>query len=395
MPTGAERSFRSCYIPGHLDLGNRPRNYRQTPAHLGGANPAPGGEITVPSHLDLARDNHSDHAACATSSRRPPGSSAPSNRALGSEARQARLRPGLEPLVRLKTGAKAGFPRFPAKARFDSAEFRVGDGLTLRKSKRLGIVGIPGEIKVRWHRDLPPGAKVGAAVVSRSCGKWYVCFQIEVPDVAAPERPFAPVGIDLGLTSLVALSNGETVQTPQHTAKAAKTLRRAQRAVARKKRHSRHQRKAKLRVAQLSARVAAQRRDFSHKLSRSLVDRFTHLAFEDLNIIGLARGMLAKSVHNAAWNTLVQHVQYKAACAGSVVGLVDPRGTSQTCPQCNAVAAKTLAQREHRCDCGRALDRDVAAAQVVVAAGDLRAGNRPSSDKAADCRTPHLRSRLL
>jgi putative transposase len=267
---------------------------------------------------------------------------------------------------RLKTGAKAGFPRFRAKARFDSAEFRLGDGLTLRKSKRLGIVGIPGEIKVRWHRDLPPGAKVGAAVVSRSCGKWYVCFQIEVPDVAAPERPFAPVGIDLGLTSLVALSNGETVQTPQHTAKAAKALRRAQRAVARKKRHSRRQRKAKLRVAQLSARVAAQRRDFSHKLSRSLVDRFTHLAFEDLNITGLARGMLAKSVHNAAWNTLVQHVQYKAACAGSVVGLVDPRGTSQTCPQCNAVAAKTLAQREHRCDCGCVLDRDVAAAQVVL-----------------------------
>lgn len=203
-------------------------------------------------------------------------------------------------------------------------------------------------------------------MVSRSCGKWSVWFQIEVPDVAAPERPVAPVGIDLGLTSLVALSTGETVQTPQNTAKAAKALRRAQRAVARKKRHSHRQRKAQLRGAQLSARVAAQRRDFSHQLSRSLVDRFTHLAFEDLNITGLARGMLAKSVHNAAWNTLVQHVQYKAACAGSVVGLVDPRGTSQTCSQCHAVAAKTLAQRQHRCDCGCALDRGVAAAQIVL-----------------------------
>jgi putative transposase len=267
---------------------------------------------------------------------------------------------------RLKTKAKAGFPRFRPQSRFDSADFRVGDGLTIRRRKRLGIVGVPGEVKVKWHRNLPPGSKVGAAVVSRSCGKWYVCFQIEVPDAVAPERVFAPVGIDLGLTSLVALSTAEKVLTPQHTAKAAKALRRAQRTVARRERHSRRQRKAKLRMARLSARVAAQRRDFSHKLSRSLVDCFTHLAFEDLNITGLARGMLAKSVHNAAWNTLVQHVQYKAASAGSVVELVDPRGTSQTCPQCQAVAAKTLAQRAHRCDCGCVLDRDVAAAQIVL-----------------------------
>jgi putative transposase len=163
---------------------------------------------------------------------------------------------------------RAGFPRFRARSRFDSADFRVGDGLTIRKGKRLGIVGIPGEIKVRWHRALPPDAKVGAAVMSRSCGKWFACFQIEVPDAAPEPRPFAPVGVDLGLASLVALSTGETVPAPRHTAKAAKALRIAQRTVARRTRHSRRQRKAKASVARLSARVAAQRRDFSHKLSR-------------------------------------------------------------------------------------------------------------------------------
>ena len=40
---------------------------------------------------------------------------------------------------RIKRSSKAGFPRFRAKSMFDSADFRVGDGLTLRKSKRLGI----------------------------------------------------------------------------------------------------------------------------------------------------------------------------------------------------------------------------------------------------------------
>lgn len=267
---------------------------------------------------------------------------------------------------RIKRGAKPGFPRFRAKARFDSADMRVGDGLTIRKSKRLGIVGIPGEIKVRWHRDIPADAKLGAAVVSRKCGKWFVCFQIELPDAGPVERLFSPVGIDMGLTSLVALSTGETVATPQFTKDAAMALRRAQRAVARKRRHSKRHRKAKLRVARLYARIASRRRDFSHKLSRTLVDAHSHLAFEDLNIKGLAAGTLAKSVHNAAWNQLVQHVTYKAESAGSVVVLVDPRGTSQICPECGTVKRKTLAERVHRCDCGCALDRDVAAARVVL-----------------------------
>jgi putative transposase len=275
---------------------------------------------------------------------------------------------------RLKTEAKAGFPRFRAKSRFVSAEFRVGDGLTLRKSGRLGIVGIPGEVKVKWHRALPENAKVGAAVLSRSCGEWFACFQIEAPDAEASERAFAPVGVDVGLSSLVALSTGETVPAPKWTARAAKALRRAQRAVARKRRHSRRQRKAKARVARLHARVAARRRDFSHKLSRSLVDRFTHIAFEDLDVAGLARGMLAKSVHDAAWDRIVQHVSYKAACAGGVVALVDPRGTSRTCPECGTVAPKTLAQRTHRCGCGCVLDRDVAAARVILGRANFGPG---------------------
>lgn len=275
---------------------------------------------------------------------------------------------------RVKRGTKPGFPRFRAKARFDSAEMRVGDGLTIRKSRRLGIVGIPGEIKVKWHRDIPAGAKLGAAVISRKAGKWFVCFQITLPDAEPIERQFASVGIDLGLTSLVALSRGETVATPQHTKNAAKALRRAQRAVARKRRNSRRQRKAKLRVARISMRIANQRRDFSHKLSASLVGSYSHIAMENLNIKGLAAGMLAKSVHNAAWRQLVQFIGYKAECAGSVLKLVDPRGTSQTCPGCGTIKRKALKERMHRCDCGCVLDRDVAAAQIVLARADFPAG---------------------
>ncbi|MXX90189.1 MAG: helix-turn-helix domain-containing protein, partial [Boseongicola sp. SB0665_bin_10] len=52
---------------------------------------------------------------------------------------------------RLKEGKTPGFPRFRTKARFHSADFRVGDGLVCRGGK-LRLVGIPGLVKVRWHR---------------------------------------------------------------------------------------------------------------------------------------------------------------------------------------------------------------------------------------------------
>ena len=276
---------------------------------------------------------------------------------------------------RIKRGSKAGFPRFRAKSMFDSADFRVGDGLTIRKSKRLGIVGIPGEIKVRWHRDLPDGAKVGAAVVSRSCGKWYVCFQITLADAKPMERPFAPIGIDLGLTALVTLSNGETVATPQHTRLASKRQRRLQRALSRCKRGSKRRWKAKVRLARHSAKTASQRRDFSHKLSAGRVARFSHIAFEDLNIKGLAAGMLAKSVHNAAWNQLIQHTTYKAERAGSVVEGVRPHGTTIDCSGCGEPVPKTLRDRMHICPvCRLVLGRDHNAALNVLARADFGHG---------------------
>ncbi|QCG92987.1 transposase (plasmid) [Azospirillum sp. TSA2s] len=76
--------------------------------------------------------------------------------------------------------------------------------------------------------------------------------------------------------------------------------------------------------------------------------------------------MLAKAVHNAAWGQLRSFLEYKAANAGVRVEAVDPRGTSQTCPECGTVVAKTLSDRTHRCDCGCVMDRDVAAARVIL-----------------------------
>lgn len=262
---------------------------------------------------------------------------------------------------RLKRGVKAGFPRFRSRCRYHAADFRVGDGLTLRKSGKIGFVGVPGEIKVRWHRELP--SKPKSAILTRQNGKWFVVFHVEVK--AAAGDNVASVGIDVGLTTLAALSTGERIERPGFTRQAEKKQRRLQRALARRRRGSKRRHKVKARLAKHSAYTARRRTDRLHKVSADLAGRFGRIAFENLNIKGLAAGMLARHVHDAAWAQLISFTSYKAERAGGEVKKVDPRGTSQICPACGAVARKRLSERTHRCHCGCVLDRDVAAAMVI------------------------------
>ena len=254
-----------------------------------------------------------------------------------------------------------GFPRFRAVARYHAAEFRVGDGLTIRKNGRVGFVGVAGDIKVRWHRELP--SKPVSAILTRQNGKWYIVFHVEVKPVerASPDS----IGIDLGLTSLVATSEGDAIERPRWTKRASKKLRRQQRAIARCKKGSKTRRKRCALKRQHEAHTAARRRDFLHFLSYCLVLLYGRIGLEDLNIKGLAGSALAKHVNDAAWGILVNMLIYKAASAGVQIVFVDPRGTSQTCPGCGLILAKGLHEREHRCECGVVLDRDVTAAMVV------------------------------
>ena len=101
-------------------------------------------------------------------------------------------------------------------------------------------------------------------------------------------------------------------------------------------------RKAVRLIQRAHVHVANQRRDFQHKISRRLVNQYGLIAVEDLNVKGLAGGMLAKSVHDAGIGPFLAMLVYKAEWAGRQVVKVDPRGTSQTCV-CGARVAKTLA----------------------------------------------------
>ncbi|MCM8738769.1 transposase [Azospirillum sp. A1-3] len=196
------------------------------------------------------------------------------------------------------------------------------------------------------------------------------------------------VGLDVGLSALVALSDGTLVERPNWTKTAAKGLRKRQRAVSRSRKpdlRSTRRKTATARLAAYSRKAANRRTDELHTLAADIVARYDRIAVEDLNLQGLARSMLAKDVLDAAWGLVRALIADKAERAGKLMVAVDPRGTSQECPCCGAKVEKTLADRVHRCsDCGLVEDRDVAAASVIA----FRASGHNKVRPGSGLRTP-------
>ena len=116
---------------------------------------------------------------------------------------------------RVKAGETPGFPRFKGHHRFKSIEYRYGDGCKLRekddRQKRLYLQNV-GEIKLVLHRPIPEGAVIKHVVVKRVNDKWYVCLMLALPEKEQKPIPTGrPIGVDMGLRSLLATSEGELI----------------------------------------------------------------------------------------------------------------------------------------------------------------------------------------
>lgn len=270
---------------------------------------------------------------------------------------------------RVKAGEKAGYPRFKSRDRFDSYTFPAwGKGCHLTEVGKLKIQGA-GTVKLKMHR--PITGEVKTLTLKREAGKWYACFSVVI-NVGSPLPSPKVIGIDVGLYSFVAFSDGQLIANPRNLKTGLTLLRRAQRKVARRRKGSIRRREAVLCLQKAHAHIRNQRSDFQHKLSRQLVDAYGFIAVEDLNIRALARSMLAQSVSDAGWGSFLAKLAYKAEYAGGQLIRVNPNGTSQICSRCGCLpdVPKSLADRIHSCPhCGLVIDRDVNAARNILRLG--------------------------
>jgi putative transposase len=266
---------------------------------------------------------------------------------------------------RLKEGGKAGYPRFKGRNRYDSLQF---NNKGFKVSGRQLSVSKIGNIKVRLSRELPADAVIKTLNIKRSVNGWFATLTFEYQPIPLPASDKC-IGIDVGIENFAALSDGTMVQNPRYYECGQAELRRAQRRVARRtNKRSNRRRKAVVLLQKVHARIANRRMDFLHKETTAMVRKFGTIVVENLNVKGLAQGILSKQVHDASWSTFFSFLTYKAEEAGRKVIGVDCKYTSQTCPSCGTRKKKSLSERKHQCsECGYATHRDTAAAGVILA----------------------------
>ena len=273
-------------------------------------------------------------------------------------------------------GKRSGRPRFKSRDRYRTFTYpQMKDGCLQRKvggngflppnfSRQGNLINLPmfGKVKVILHRPIPNGFKIKTASITKKTDGYYVNLSLEdatVPEIKLDFNPDSITGIDVGLKEFLTTSEGETVAIPQHYRKSQKRLRVIQKRVSRRKKGSNRRLKAVKQLGRQHKKVADQRKDFHFKTANNLLKKYDVIAVEDLNVKGLARTRLAKSVLDAGWSSFLSILTNKAENAGLVVIPVKASGTSQDCSNCGVKVPKKLHERWHNCpNCGCSLDRD-------------------------------------
>jgi putative transposase len=272
-------------------------------------------------------------------------------------------------------------PTYRKKFRADSFRYPQGFKLDGR------LVYLPMIGWVEFWQSRPIEGTVKNVTVSRQGQHWFVAFQVEqeVPDPAHPAT--AEIGIDLGIATFAATSTGERHPPLNAYRRVEKKKARMQRKLAGMVQYSQNWKKQQRRIAQLDIRIANCRHDFLHKLSTDTSKNHAVIVVEDLQVRNMsrsARGTVDEPGHNVAakaglnkaildqgWGTFRRLLVYKQHWRGGEVIAVNPRYTSQTCPQCGHVSKENRPQQAlFSCvACGYTYHADVVAAKNILALG--------------------------
>jgi putative transposase len=275
-------------------------------------------------------------------------------------------------LVADKTGSRGGRPKFKKRGEKPSFSFsRVNhpkavcflEGSILRISKI-------GSIPVIVHRPIPQGFTLKTATICFKADGVYVSVTAQddtIPEPKPIEEVKSAVGIDLGLKAFLATSQGDFVPVPQIYRKAQKHLARQQRGEPRKKDGSKNKEKQKSRIAKIHQRIVRQREMFHYQVAHKLCRDYDLIAVEDLNIRGLARTRLAKSIYDVSWGKFLAILESVVVKYGVLLVKVNPHNTTQNCSGCGTKVPKTLSVRLHECPkCNLEMDRDENAAINIL-----------------------------
>ena len=267
---------------------------------------------------------------------------------------------------------RAKYPNFKKKRNGGSAEFTKS--AFKFKNKEIYLAKCSEALPIRWSRQIPKECEPSSVTVSlHPSGRWHISIRFDDPTIQPLPVSENAVGIDLGVTSLIATSNGEQLANPKHFKKHRKRLKKAQKNLSRKQKGSKNREKARIKVAKIHLKIADSRKDFLHKTTTQLVRENQTIAVESLAVKNMVKNhKLALAISDSGWSELIRQLNYKCRWYGRNLVAIDRWfPSSKRCSSCGHIVDKMpLNIREWTCpECGSNHDRDVNASKNILAAG--------------------------
>jgi putative transposase len=232
-------------------------------------------------------------------------------------------------------------------------------------------IQIPHLGKICMREALRFVGKILSATISRIADQWFVSITIETANIAQKSQAENCVGVDVGVTTMATLSTGEKITGPKPHKTLLRRLRTLSKALSRKFKGSKNRAKAKIKLARLHARISNIRIDTIHKFTTDLVQRFSTICIEDLNVRRMVKNRrLSRCIADMGFHEIRRQLEYKTARNGNQLVIADRFfPSSKTCCHCKHVLTKLpLSMRSWTCpDCGNNHDRDLNAARNLAA----------------------------
>ena len=267
------------------------------------------------------------------------------------------------------TNPKSGFPKFKSKHK-NRKSYTTNNqkGSITLENGYLKLPKIVDLIKVKQHRQIPEDYKIKSVTVSQiPSGKYYASILCEYENQVQTAELKDFLGLDFSMKELYKDSNGNEPCYPRYYRQAEKRLKREQRKLSLMEKDSSNRNKQRIKVAKLHEKVANQRKDFLHKLSRQIANAYDCICIEDLNMKAMSRSLhFGKSVSDNGWGMFTAFLKYKLEEQGKRLVKIDKFfASSQLCNVCGYKNTKTkdLSVRAWDCpNCGTHHDRDINAA---------------------------------
>lgn len=243
------------------------------------------------------------------------------------------------------------------------------------KNNRICLSRV-GYVRFRRSRETPPESAIAKLIVRKDLlGDYYVyiVFSTMTKTAKGILNPELSVGLDYSSTNFIVDSDGKKYGIPKFYREIEWKVKAKKRELNLKEKGSRRYQNKKKEIARLYMHSANKRRDYLHKLSSELSEKYDYIFVEDLDLKRMAKyHNLSKATMDNSYGMFLEQLEYKMENKGKkLIKISRWFPSSKKCSSCGFIKKDLdLKTRNWTCPvCNTIHDRDVNAAKNIKTEG--------------------------